>query len=225
MGTLTLVRHGQASFGAADYDQLSEQGRRQCLRLGEYLRERGLRFAAVWRGSLTRHAQSLAALEQGHGGLPAATVDAALDEYHSHALLPPQPAAAALPPPTTPDGYRQHFRLLRQALTDWMAGRSAPAGMPAYAEFRAGLRRVSADMHRHCRGQDRVLVVSSGGPISCLLTEVLAAPAATAIELNMRLRNSALSELVSTAHGFALQSFNHLPHLDGAGFADWVSHT
>ncbi|MEI7538018.1 MAG: histidine phosphatase family protein, partial [Comamonadaceae bacterium] len=26
MGTLYLVRHGQASFGAADYDKLSELG-------------------------------------------------------------------------------------------------------------------------------------------------------------------------------------------------------
>jgi broad specificity phosphatase PhoE len=36
MGNLYLVRHGQASFGAADYDQLSELGQRQSVRLGEY---------------------------------------------------------------------------------------------------------------------------------------------------------------------------------------------
>jgi broad specificity phosphatase PhoE len=41
MGTLYLVRHGQASFGADDYDQLSELGRRQSVRLGEYLRGKG----------------------------------------------------------------------------------------------------------------------------------------------------------------------------------------
>lgn len=34
MGTLYLVRHGQASFGADDYDQLSDLGRRQSVRLG-----------------------------------------------------------------------------------------------------------------------------------------------------------------------------------------------
>lgn len=38
MGTLYLVRHGQASFGADDYDQLSPLGQRQSVRLGEYLR-------------------------------------------------------------------------------------------------------------------------------------------------------------------------------------------
>ena len=36
MGTLYLIRHGQASFGAADYYQLSELGARQCHALGQY---------------------------------------------------------------------------------------------------------------------------------------------------------------------------------------------
>ena len=36
MGMLYLVRHGQASFGAADYDQLSELGARQCEALGRW---------------------------------------------------------------------------------------------------------------------------------------------------------------------------------------------
>ena len=58
MGTLYLVRHGQASFGADDYDQLSDLGRRQSVRLGQYLRERygdGLRFNAVLTGTASAH--------------------------------------------------------------------------------------------------------------------------------------------------------------------------
>ena len=54
MGTLYLVRHGQASFGAEDYDQLSALGHRQCVALGQYWRERGMRFDAVLTGSLKR---------------------------------------------------------------------------------------------------------------------------------------------------------------------------
>ena len=42
MGNLYLVRHGQASFGAADYDNLSELGHRQSVRLGEYFAGKGL---------------------------------------------------------------------------------------------------------------------------------------------------------------------------------------
>ena len=43
---------------------------------------------------------------------------------------------------TTPEGYRQHFRLLRDALTAWMEGRTQPRGMPSYAEFTAGITAV-----------------------------------------------------------------------------------
>ncbi|NBR82040.1 MAG: histidine phosphatase family protein, partial [Betaproteobacteria bacterium] len=55
MGTLTLVRHGQASFGAANYDQLSTVGELQSARLGAYLAQQSLRFDAVYHGSLQRH--------------------------------------------------------------------------------------------------------------------------------------------------------------------------
>ena len=57
MGTLYLVRHGQASFGADDYDQLSALGRQQAVRLGEYWRGKGQHFDAVITGTLRRHAQ------------------------------------------------------------------------------------------------------------------------------------------------------------------------
>ena len=67
MGQLYLVRHAQASFGAADYDQLSALGERQSLRLGEYFAGKGLVFEAVITGSLRRHAQTFSGIAQGAG--------------------------------------------------------------------------------------------------------------------------------------------------------------
>ena len=67
MGTLYLVRHGQASFGAADYDQLSELGQRQSVRLGEYLANKGVTLDAVLTGTLRRHQQTYAGIAQGAG--------------------------------------------------------------------------------------------------------------------------------------------------------------
>ena len=67
MGTLYLVRHGQASFGADDYDQLSDLGRRQSVRLGEYFAERGIRFDALLAGTLRRQQQTLAGILEGLG--------------------------------------------------------------------------------------------------------------------------------------------------------------
>ncbi len=67
MGTLYLVRHGQASFGADDYDVLSAMGHQQSVRLGEYFRHRGVTFEAALTGTLNRQTQTLAGICQGMG--------------------------------------------------------------------------------------------------------------------------------------------------------------
>ena len=65
MGHVFLVRHGQASFGADDYDQLSALGQQQSIRLGEYWRERGMALEAVLIGSLKRHRQTWEGIQLG----------------------------------------------------------------------------------------------------------------------------------------------------------------
>jgi broad specificity phosphatase PhoE len=42
MGQLYLIRHGQASFGAEDYDNLSELGHQQAQQLGAYFKQKNL---------------------------------------------------------------------------------------------------------------------------------------------------------------------------------------
>jgi len=70
-----------------------------------------------------------------------------------------------------------------------------------------------------------VLVVSSGGPISTVVAQVLGAPAETSIELNLRIRNSAVSTFAFNPKRLSLVTFNTLPHLDSAEHASWVTHT
>lgn len=225
MGTLHLVRHGQASFGAEDYDQLSPLGARQCLALGQHYARRGVRFAGVLRGSLRRHQQSLAAFAEGFGTMPEALEWPGLNEYDSEALIRaihPGPLAK----PDTPEAYRAHFRLLRDALTAWMQGRSAPAGMPAYADWVAGITGALDHVRQHhgAQADAQVLVLSSGGPISTAVGRVLGTPPETTIELNLRLRNSAVTELVFTPKRHVLSTFNHVPHLDQPDRTDWITY-
>lgn len=221
MGTLHLVRHGQASFGAADYDLLSALGQRQCQALGQWFAERGTLFEAVLCGTLRRHTQSLAAIADGYGGLPAALPWPGLNEYDSEALLATV-HAGPLAAPDSPEVYRAHFRLLREAMTLWMAGRSAPVGMPSWTDFAAGVAGALDHVRRHHTGD--VLLVSSGGPIATAVSQVLGAPAETTIELNLRIRNSALTEFAFTPRRHLLATFNHLPHLDSAERRGWITY-
>ena len=227
MGHIYLIRHGQASFGADDYDKLSPLGHQQSERLGQYLAQRserlGLTWEAVLTGSLRRHAETWAAMAKGAGWAHAPTVWPGLDEYDSTALLQALPRDRELQDPHTPEGYKQHFRLLRDALTQWMAGTISPHGMPTYPAFVDGITSALTHIRQHCP-HGNVLVVSSGGPISTLVGHLLRTPPETTIELNMQLQNTALTELVVTAHHARLVRFNTLPHLDDAAYTGWVTH-
>jgi broad specificity phosphatase PhoE len=222
MPTLYLVRHGQASFGADDYDQLSDLGARQSERLGEWFARRGFAFEAAYTGTLRRHAQTLAGIQRGLGGAaPAPTALPGLNEYDSHAVLATM-LTEPLPPPTDAEGVRQHFRVLRKGLLAWADGRVQPAGMPSHADFNAGVADALARICAQHRGD--VLLVSSGGPIAAAVAQVLQAPAATAIELNLRIANSALTEFAFTPKGHRLVAFNTLPHLPLPESAPLVSY-
>ena len=220
MGTLYLVRHGQASFGADDYDQLSDLGQRQSLRLGQYLRARhgdAWGLDAVLTGTLRRQRQTWEGIAAGAGLDTPRTEWPGLNEYAIH----PEP----LPKPDTPELYRQHFRLLREGLQAWMDGRVQPVGMPSYADFLAGV--VGALDHvRGLQGGEngRVMIVSSGGPIATAVGHVLGAPTSASIELNLRIRNSAVTEFQFTPKRHQLLTYNTLPHLDAPEYEDWVTY-
>ncbi|MBK8073037.1 MAG: histidine phosphatase family protein [Ramlibacter sp.] len=223
MGTLYLVRHGQASFGEADYDRLSELGHKQSRRLGEYFAAKGITFDAVVTGTLRRHAETFNGIAQGMDLKAEALAWPGLNEYDSEAVI------GAIHPhklekPTSPEMYRHHFRLLRDGLSQWMAGVVSPRGMPSYREFVHGVTSALDHVRAQHHGKN-VLVVSSGGPISTAVGQVLGTSPETTIELNLRIRNSSVTEFAFTPKRHMLVTYNTLPHLDDASYKDWVTYS
>jgi broad specificity phosphatase PhoE len=221
MGNLYLVRHGQASFGAQDYDQLSALGAQQSVRLGAHFRQQNLTFDAVLTGTLRRHVQTYAGICQGAELAVQPLQWPGLNEFDSAALIAtvhPYP----LDKPDTPERYRHHFRLLRDGLTQWMNGVVSPKGMPSYEEFQQGVISALDHIRRHCEGN--VLLVSSGGPIATSVGHVLGTTPETTIELNMRLRNSAVSEFTFNPKRHTLLTFNTLPHLTDPSLASSITY-
>jgi broad specificity phosphatase PhoE len=95
--------------------------------------------------------------------------------------------------------------------------------MPSYPDFVAGVR--SALDHVRTQHDGNVLLVSSGGPISTAVGQVLGTSPETTIELNLRIRNSALTEFVFTPKRHMLVAYNHLPHLDHAERRGWETYS
>jgi broad specificity phosphatase PhoE len=223
MGTLYLVRHGQASFGADDYDKLSELGQRQSVRLGEYFARKGIHFDAVMAGTLRRHLETLAGIREGMQLQGEHLPWEGLNEYDSEAIIATV-HPEKLQKPTSPEMYRAHFRLLREGLGQWMAGLVSPQGMPSYEQFVDGV--ASALDHvraRHHGGN--VLIVSSGGPIATAVGQVLGTSSDTVIDLNLRIRNTSVTEFAFTPKRHMLVSYNAIPHLEHPDDASWVTYS
>jgi broad specificity phosphatase PhoE len=169
---------------------------------------------------MKRHAQTLAGIQHSMGTQHTAITWPGLNEYDAEAVI------RAIHPgelvkPTDAEGYKRYFRLLRDGLAQWMAGVVSPQGMPSYAEFAKGV--TSALDHIRQQHEGHVLLVSSGGPIATAVAHVLHTSPETSIELNMRLRNSAVTEFSFTPKRHSLLSFNSLPHLETPHHKDWIT--
>ena len=213
MAQIFLVRHGQASFGAENYDQLSELGRRQARWLGEYFLARGTRFRRALAGSLVRQQDTASELLDAMGEPADGIVThPGLNEYHGEELYAAYTGGADQRAHQRTD-FKGYWRTFRAAMEAWADDRLE--GMPeTWGEFGERMRAALAAATEGLGRDDAVLVVSSGGAIGRYVSLVTGAPGRTAIEFNLQFRNTAFCELVSIGETMRLISFNNLPHLE-----------
>ncbi len=201
MPVVLLVRHGQASFGADDYDVLSEVGRRQSEVVGSELARRGLRSPVAVSGGLRRQ-QDTALL-----ALPdvPVSVDRRWDEYDHLGLLERYPSGAAS------DGSSRAVQvLLDAALGSWV---DDPHG--GWAEFTGGASAALRDLVAELgTGRDAV-VFTSGGIVAAVCAELLGVGAPGVVALNRVTVNGGVTKLVVGRAGTSLVTFNDHAHLEG----------
>jgi len=95
--------------------------------------------------------------------------------------------------------------------------------MPTHAEFAAGIADALAKVLALGTGS-KALIVSSGGPIATAVSQVLACPPESFVELNLRIRNSSVTEFAFNSRRHHLVTFNGLPHLDHPERAALITH-
>ncbi|WP_010137828.1 histidine phosphatase family protein [Oceanicola sp. S124] len=209
MGTLYLIRHGQASFGAADYDVLSETGHAQARALGRWFAAQGIRPDRLAHGGLRRQRETLESILTGMDSNGSAEEHPGLSEFDFKALLDAR--FAAEPAPTgLHDDRRSHFRTLRDTVLMWQRDEIA-AAPESWAAFTARVEAARAHLMRE--GAETVFAVSSGGAISQMIAATLGAPGKAQIDLQLQTRNCAVARFVFTRRGHYLNGFNDTPFL------------
>ncbi|HEY2951627.1 MAG TPA: histidine phosphatase family protein [Verrucomicrobiae bacterium] len=236
MSRLILVRHAQAAFGSADYDQLSPVGEEQARRLGSHWAERAMGFDQVFVGPRRRHRLTAALVGNAlvHCGRPwpEAVSLPELDEYAGQdvfqASLPPlaktgfDPATLAAGIHHPPAGAStERLKMFQGILGRWVRGELSVPGVETWKEFRMRARRgLEKMLGGGARGR-QIAVFTSSGPVAAALDRAFNLDDERMLEASWQLRNTAVSEFVFSGPRFSLHMFNALPHLTSA---DLITH-
>lgn len=211
MGVVYLVRHGQASFGADDYDVLSQTGWEQGRLLGAWLAARGVEPTAVVQGGMRRHRETAEA-----AGWAGAVVDAGWDEFDHLGVVarfPDHPEAGL--------DNRAFQRVFELATGRWTAGGHDDEYDESWPAFRARVTRSLDDACAQAGPGGTVVVVTSGGPIAAACAALVDREADDATfgrlwsRFNTTVVNSSFTRVVVGSTGPRLLTFNEHPHLEG----------
>lgn len=208
MGAIYLVRHGQASFGASDYDALSSRGFEQSTVVGAELLRRNVSFSQIRSGTLARQRDTAAtALKVLATDVPVVE-DPRWNEY-DHVDIARHHAGGA-----PQEDSRAYQGVLDAALTAWTsAGAEGPCA-ETWPAFVARCRSALEDLVASLGKGEHALVFTSGGVIATLCGLLIGTPEAGLLKFNRVTVNGGITKLVSGRGGVTMLSFNEHPHFE-----------
>ncbi len=234
MSRLLYFRHAQASYGKADYDQLSKKGYRQSEHLGNHLVTQGITFDHIYLGPLKRHRQTLskvqAAYQDAGLDLPDPIEMKELEEHRGPEVLKSvlhilaeedeligQWEAERKSNPAM--NIKNGLLIFDRAMELWATGainHHHPDEFLNWSEFRIQVKRgydQILDQHKEESGLT-IGLFTSGGTISATMGHVLGIEQdRNIIRLNGIVQNTSISEVLFSGHRVTLKSFNEVPHL------------
>jgi len=235
MSELIFIRHGQASFGKASYDKLSEKGVEQIKILARHWRALGENFDCIYSGSLLRQRETAKDLLSLVKGQPQhATVNPAFNEYNGDPLI-----QVYLRDHATEDGYPPDLqwpipdeklfqKLFEAATARWISNSLSPGVQDRDFELWQDFQHrvytaVDKLMEQHTDGS-RVLVSTSGGVIAMVLQRVLQFPDEQVISTNWMVRNSSVTRVKYGNGKLSMTQYNSLAHLEKAEYKELVTY-
>ena len=234
MGQIYLVRHGQASFGSADYDQLSELGSEQARLLGEWFTHCNQKFHRVVTGDMKRHRQTadacIAVLPKASRVDTEWQTDADFNEYdHHEVMIRHRPDFADSEVVRrfimeTANGKRKFQREFEHAMARWMSGQHDADYREPWPVFRGRCIAALARLVDSAGASQNIVVFTSGGTIATLCQHVLGISDRQMAELNWSLVNCAVTKLFYRSDRITLSYLNNFAHLEWLGESNAITY-
>lgn len=243
MTTILLARHGQASFGQANYDQLSELGCQQARLLGQHYATGQRRIDAIFSGSLVRQRDSAQHFWDAYQPsilsntrapvldikVPDSYVLPLFDEFnHEDVFMKSSPnfatqsmIAAELNKANKP--LTRLGELFHLAMERWHAGDHDDEYIESWSQFstraQQALEQVGKQVaqHSHLDDDSTVLVFTSGGVIAAITAHLLQQGSQTAYQLTKSSVNTGVTAIGLQNPTPQLLSYNEYSHLFAQG--------
>lgn len=246
MITILLARHGQASFGQKNYDNLSELGVTQARMLGEHYANTERRIDAVFSGSLVRQQDSARhfidsyqttldsssphnTLSDKWLELSDSTIIADFNEFnHQDVLTKSNPAfasqsAIAMEIAQAKVPKLRLAELFDQAMQRWHGGEYESDYIENWTEFNERTQRALVQIRTQATlvetpdEDSTVLVFTSGGVIAAITAQLFKQDSQMAYQLNKRLINTGVTAITLQRQSLRLLSLNEYSHLFSGG--------
>ena len=228
MSMIYLIRHGQASFGKEDYDQLSPLGKRQAHILAQHFLNTGFHPDAAYSGTMARQTgtarEVLSEYHAAGRNRPDLKTLNGFNEYDSGAIVTALFPDMVKGDPSLSDDLAKMYvskasfkRVFEGAMLRWVTGRFDTPEIESWEDLKA---RVAGSlrliMERHGKGKT-IVVFTSGGPIAASLAHVLGISGEGAMYLNWQLLNTSITRFMFNEERITLAGFNSIAHLELAG--------
>jgi broad specificity phosphatase PhoE len=217
MPTILLIRHGQASFGAADYDALSATGFEQVAVVADHLSTRGLNVRRIVSGQMRRQRES---------AMPAAerfavelVIDPRWDECAMEAIVANYSPVGFGERAPENSSVTEYGRIMECALGAWIAAGESDKAFESWPRFRARVEAALRDLVSGLGTGETALVFTSGGVAAALSVALLGLPGTALASFNRVAVNTGVTKLVCGRGGVTFVSFNEHAHLEQAGQA------
>lgn len=221
MRELLLIRHGQASFSAQDYDRLSDIGERQSALLGEWLAACGFEADLVAIGPRVRHRDTATHCLRAARLSPPSMSLQGLDEVDHVELLArlrpdlAEPGALRAAMKQSDDPHHAFQQLFVQALERWSSGEHDAEYRCTWATFRANA--LGALQALAEQPAPTIWAFTSGGPIAVIASTLLDVPPSQAFRLSWPLVNTGVTRIRLGRKAPTLVTYNTWPHLERTG--------
>jgi broad specificity phosphatase PhoE len=223
MGVVMLVRHGQASFGTADYDVLSSRGVRQSRKVAKTLADYGVSPTTMIHGGLRRQRETAEEMLLSTPWELEAQVDERWQELDHLAVMGAYPTLSENELAQLRAGQlemRAFHDLYMKATARWASGVYDADYPESFVDFLRRVRDAIGHAARNAGERRTAVVVTSGGPIAAacaMLTEVGEEPrrlAASWSRFNAVMVNASVTRVVVGSTGARLLTFNEHSWLD-----------